>query len=67
MKQVAYLVIKANQTMRVVRRLPDLSQGEVAIRLNLNFPDTWGRIVDTVEVTIPDFTPTLEVDEDDGP
>jgi hypothetical protein len=67
MKQVAYLVIKANQTMRVVRRLPDLSQGEVAIRLNLIFPDTWGRIVDTVEVTIPDFTPTLEVDEGDGP
>lgn len=60
-KQVVYLVIGADQSVRASKR-PQIKRHEIAIKVNLTFPDTWGRVVPGREINIdvPDFTPTIE-------
>lgn len=59
--QRVYLVIGADQRVRAAKR-PQIRADEVAIAINLRFPDGWGRVVSTMDVTVPDFAP-----EADGP
>ena len=61
-----YLVIGADRKVRVARR-PQIRVDEIAIAINLTFPDTWGRVVSSIDITVPDFTPDVEVDEPAGP
>lgn len=58
-KVKVYLVIDANQRVRAAKR-PQIKADEVAIAVNLVFPDTWGRVLQTVDVTVPDWAPTVE-------
>lgn len=57
--QIAYLVIRADRTMRVAKR-PRLSWDETAIKLNVVFPDGWGKVSGELDMTLPEFTPTIE-------
>lgn len=59
-----YLVIGADQRVRAAVR-PQIRADEIAIALDLKFPDTWGRVVQKLDVTIPDFTPTAEIRADE--
>lgn len=58
-----YLVIGADRKVRVARR-PQIRDDEIAIAINLTFPDTWGRVVSNVDITVPDFAPDVEVDDE---
>lgn len=54
-----YLVVDATQKVRAAKR-PQIRADEIAIAVNLKFPDTWGRVVSTVDVAVPDWTPEVE-------
>lgn len=54
-----YLVIDASGRVRAAKR-PQIKVDEVAIAINLNFPDTWGRVIGTVAFDVPDFAPSVE-------
>ena len=61
MRESIYLVIRRPLRSRAARR-PRLNKDEVAIRINLVFPDTWGKVLpDQVTVTVPDFAPSAVV------
>ena len=65
-KQRVYLVIGADQKVRAAKR-PQIRADEVAVAINLTFPDTWGRVLPTsIDVTVPDFAPEVEGAEDGG-
>lgn len=57
MKKRVYLVIGSDKRVRAAVR-PQVREDEVAIAINLTFPDTWGRTIGTIDVTVPDFVPT---------
>lgn len=53
-----YLVIGADKSVRASKR-PQIKIDEVAIAINLEFPDGWGRVVgDTIDVQVPGLAPT---------
>lgn len=58
MTERVYLVISADRKIRAARR-PQIRADEVAIAINLTFPNTWGRIVQTVDLAVPDFAPVV--------
>ena len=61
MRESVYLVIRADRSVRAARR-PRLNKDEVAIRINLVFPDTWGKVLpEQVTITVPDFAPSAAV------
>lgn len=62
-RERAWLIIRADRTMRVVRRWPNLRGDEVAVRLEVTFPAGWGSILAAppLEITVPDFVPAVEV------
>ncbi|HTI26221.1 MAG TPA: hypothetical protein VL652_34850 [Kutzneria sp.] len=55
-----FLVIGADRKIRAARR-PQLRIDEVAIGINLNFPDGWGRVVGDLTVNVPDFAPDVDL------
>jgi hypothetical protein len=57
-KQTVYLVIRADRSVRAAKR-PRLAADEVAISVTLEFPETWGRVIDSLRVAVPDFAPSL--------
>jgi len=62
-KQTCYLIVRADRSVRVVRKLQrGLANDEIAIPLVLTFPENWGKIQrgQETEITVPDFTPTLD-------
>lgn len=62
-----YLVVRADETMRVVSRWPSLRPDEIAFRLNVTFPTRpWGRIQDgDIAIDIPSaLPPEVELDPD---
>lgn len=64
--EVRYLVIGADRSMRVAKR-PRVQPWEVAVKLTLTYPDTWGSTVDAIAIDVPDFAPTVnsqDVDEE---
>lgn len=61
-KHTVYLVIRADRDIRVTKRVPSLRRDEIAVALNLHFPDDWGRIHDRIDLSVPDFTPALDVE-----
>lgn len=38
------------------------ARDEVAIKVVLNFPDSWGRVVAEVDLTMPEMVPAVEVE-----
>jgi hypothetical protein len=59
-KQRVFLVIGADKRIRAAKR-PQLRVDEIAIAIDLQFPDTWGRVITAIEVAVPDFAPTVAV------
>jgi hypothetical protein len=57
-----FLILGADHTARVTKRLPKLRYDETAVRVKVNYPDGWGKISGTVEVTVPDDLPTMEAE-----
>lgn len=55
----AYLIVRADQTVRVTKRWPNLRRDEVAFRLDINFPSQpWGHIQsENLKVDLPDQPP----------
>lgn len=64
-REVYYLIIRADRTARVVTRYPSrLRLDEIAIRLNVTFPPSWGRVAANVlEVSVPDLATGIEIGE----
>lgn len=62
--ETAYLVVRSDREMRIVRR-PRLAPDEVAIRLSINFPDSWGRVIGDLEINLPDAPVTVDLAMDD--
>jgi hypothetical protein len=52
--KIAFLIIRADGDMRVVKRRPfDLRTGEVCFKLNVDFPDGWGKVAGTLDILMP--------------
>jgi len=65
MADIRYLVIRADRSMRVAKR-PRVAVDEIAIRLKVNFPRNWGRVLEgDIEIDVPDFTPEVSVDAEE--
>lgn len=60
-----YLVIGADRKVRAAKR-PQIREDEVAIAINLTYPNTWGQVVSSLDVTVPDFAPTEAEHDADG-
>jgi len=58
----AYLVVKADRSMRVARR-PRIGPDEIGIRLRLDFPDGWGKVIADLSIEVPDFTPEVRYEQ----
>jgi len=62
MKKIrAYLVIRADGTVRAGIR-PRIGKDEVAYRLNIFIPPSWGAVAGDIDITLPE-PPTAEVEE----
>ena len=61
--QRVFLVIDAAGRVRAAKR-PQIRADEVAIQINLRFPDKWGRVVQALDLEVPDFAPTAEAVSD---
>ena len=53
-----YLVVSADRRVRVAKR-PQIGMDEVAIAVNLSFPDGWGTVVSTLDLPVPMPPPAL--------
>lgn len=60
-KQIVYLIVRADRTVRAKHyaRRPTVRADEIAFKVTLNFPDSWGKIVEGFELTMPE-TPSIE-------
>lgn len=56
--EVVYLVIRADRTYRVARK-PRIAPDEVALKINLRYPASWGKVFGEVNIDMPDPTPEL--------
>lgn len=61
MKEVVYLVVRADRTYRVAKK-PRTTLDEVCVKINLTFPDSWGRTVAEVDLTMPEMVPHVDVE-----
>lgn len=52
-KQTIYVVVRSDGEVRAAKR-PRLGPDEVAIALNLSFPEGWGHITQTFDLEMPD-------------
>jgi len=60
-----YLVIGADRRVRAAKR-PQIRSDEVAIAINIRYPDTWGRVIDTIDVAAPELVTDVEPAEAAG-
>lgn len=56
--EVVYLAITPDREVRALKR-PRWRDDEVYVRIRLNYPDTWGKIVGTFDVDVANL-PTIE-------
>jgi hypothetical protein len=64
MKHTVILVIRADRTTRVAKR-PRLAADEVGVRINLDFPNNWGRVIGDIDIAVPDFAPEVRYEQVD--
>ena len=71
MKDTCYLVIDERGVQALRKTRPDLSSGQVAIRLHVNVSDRFfHRAIPTAELTVPDdfvIEPMIEVELETPP
>ncbi len=63
MNRPYYLVIRADRTVRVLRSLRTIAADEVAVKVWLTFPESWGKVVGEVHVDVPDFAPEVRYEQ----
>lgn len=51
--RTVYLVVRANGDVRVAKR-PRLASDEIAVELNLRFPDGWGDVTQSFTIDMPE-------------
>lgn len=51
-KQRVYLVVRSNGDVRAAKR-PRIASDEVAIGLDLSFPEGWGKVTQTFDIDMP--------------
>lgn len=49
-----FLIVKADGSMRIVGRTPDLALDEFAYVIAVEIPDAWSRIVGQIDLALPD-------------
>lgn len=58
-RQAMFLVVRSDRTVRVAKK-PRIAADEVAIPLDLHFPDWWGTVLDQrISIHVPDFVPEV--------
>lgn len=62
--QVIYLVVRADGEIRVAKR-PRVGTDEIAVRLNLTFPEGWGSVTNEINIEMPE-PPVVEGQATDG-
>lgn len=65
-----WLILKANGDCRMLTRMPRLSWDEIAFRLIIKAPNTWGQVAaKDLKLTIPesDLAPVIEVGDTEQP
>lgn len=54
-----FLVIRSDRSCRIAKK-PRLAADEVAIPVDLLFPNAWGTVLDQrITLTVPDFAPEV--------
>ena len=59
MAERIFLVIRADRSMRFAKK-PRLAWDEIAVGINVTFPEGWGKVIGNIDITAPDFDPTIE-------
>lgn len=55
MKITGYLIVRADGTTRTTKKMVNLALDEVAFRLTITIPTTWGRIqAPAIDVVLPE-------------
>jgi hypothetical protein len=58
-RETVFLVIRVDKTVRAAKK-PRIAADEVAVRIDLNYPDSWGKVLSgNLEVNVPDFAPEV--------
>jgi hypothetical protein len=52
------LVIGADRSVRVGKK-PRLAWDEVGVRIAINFPEGWGKVIGNITVDAPEFDPNV--------
>ena len=62
-KDRVFLIVTASRKVRVLKRLPwDLALDEVAIPVDLVFPDGWGSVIGpALTVNVPNSVPAVQL------
>ena len=57
-----YLIVTGDGGARITTRFPwHLKANEIAYRIVINIPDSWGKMMsDQIELTLPDNPPVVE-------
>ena len=66
MKTIVYLVIRADTEVRVAKR-PKIAADEIAYRVAIDFPESWGKVVGDIALTAPEFVGAVDVTDFEGP
>ena len=61
-KERVFLVISADRKVRAAKR-PQIRADEVAIAIDLTYPDGWGRVIQALSVDVPSFAPRVDLAE----
>lgn len=61
MKEIVFLIVKADRSVRIAKK-PRINHDEVKIRVVLDFPGSWGREVAKVELKMPEFVPSVDIE-----
>lgn len=55
-----YLILRADGEARLTKRFPrQIGADEVAVRVKVTWPESWGRMIKTIEVGMPG-PPTID-------
>lgn len=56
----AFLVVRADGSVRIMQRIPRLRDDEISVQLNIKYPEGWGKNVGVINVDLPG-PPTAEI------
>lgn len=63
--RTVYLVVRSDGDVRVAKR-PRVATDEIAVAINLTFPEGWGQITHAIDVQMPEPPVAAEVEATDG-